>query len=79
MIADHPDVAEVAVAEVAGAAVSVVTAFVVLREGAAADATTLAAHAATRLADYKRPRAWVFLEELPRTASGKVLRRALRG
>ncbi|KPL53887.1 AMP-dependent synthetase [Prosthecomicrobium hirschii] len=78
-IADHPDVAEVAVAEVAGAAVSVVTAFVVLREGAAADATTLAAHAATRLADYKRPRAWVFLEELPRTASGKVLRRALRG
>ncbi|MFT5042198.1 MAG: acyl-coenzyme A synthetase/AMP-(fatty) acid ligase, partial [Hyphomicrobiaceae bacterium] len=30
-------------------------------------------------ADYKKPRSFEFLADLPRNASGKVLRRALRG
>lgn len=78
VIAMHPDVAEVAVAEVPTGEVSLVTAFVVLRAGAVPDAEALAAFTAGLLADYKRPRAWAFVEDLPRTASGKVLRRSLR-
>jgi len=33
---------------------------------------------ASRLADYKRPRAYVFMDELPKNAANKVLRRILR-
>ncbi|MEP9355251.1 AMP-binding protein [Xanthobacter sp. KR7-65] len=77
-LAAHPDVAEVAVAETQSGEVSVVTAFVVMQAGALADAAALAAFAAAHLAEYKRPRAYVFLDELPRTGSGKIMRRALR-
>lgn len=34
---------------------------------------------ASRLADYKRPRGYLFLDELPKTATNKVLRHVLRG
>jgi acyl-CoA synthetase (AMP-forming)/AMP-acid ligase II len=34
----------------------------------------LAAQASARLAGYKRPKQWVVLDELPRTATGKVQR-----
>jgi long-chain acyl-CoA synthetase len=37
----------------------------------------LRAHAAARLAPYKRPKQYVLVEQLPRTATGKLLRRAL--
>jgi len=77
-LADNPDVAEVAVAETLVGEVSLVTAFVVPRPGAPRDPAPYEAHAAGRLADYKRPRRWVFVDDLPRTPSGKVLRRALR-
>jgi benzoate-CoA ligase family protein len=56
-------------------------AFVVLRAGTAgtpALAAALQNFVRTRLADYKRPR-WVeFLDELPRTATGKIQRFKLR-
>ena len=77
-LADHPSVAEAAVVEVKSGEVSLITAFVVLNEGAAGDADALGHHVARHLADYKRPRAYVFVPELPHTPSGKVLRRALR-
>jgi len=32
----------------------------------------------SRLADFKRPRAYLFLEDLPKNATNKVLRRVLR-
>jgi acyl-CoA synthetase (AMP-forming)/AMP-acid ligase II len=51
-------------------------AFVVLDEPAAPEA--LAEFAAARLAGYKRPREIVVLDELPRLATGKLVRRALR-
>ena len=79
-IADHPSVAEVAVAEHAVRPdVTVIAAFVVSREGAARDAAAILAHAEQRLAAYKRPREVIFLDSLPRTANGKLLRRALGG
>jgi acyl-CoA synthetase (AMP-forming)/AMP-acid ligase II len=42
------------------------------------DLDGLAAHAAQRLAGYKRPRSWEVRAELPRTESGKLLKRELR-
>jgi long-chain acyl-CoA synthetase len=38
----------------------------------------LAAHVRSRLADYKVPREWELVDQLPRDPSGKVLKRLLR-
>ena len=38
----------------------------------------LAGHVRARLADYKVPREWELVDELPRDPSGKVLKRLLR-
>ncbi len=53
-------------------------AFVVLRPGHALTADEVGAHCREQLADYKRPRQVVFLDELPRNPTGKVLKRELR-
>ena len=47
-------------------------AFVVLAPGEAVDAAQLAAHLRERLAGYKIPRSFVFIDALPHTGSGKV-------
>jgi len=54
-----------------------VTARVVLRPGAAATGEELRAFAAERLARFKVPKAVELADELPRTESGKLLRREL--
>lgn len=77
-LAGAPGVAELAVAEHrVRADVSVIAAFVVPADGAAPDRDAILALAETRLAAYKRPREIFVLEALPRTANGKVMRRAL--
>ncbi|MEP0549097.1 MAG: AMP-binding protein [Rhodothermales bacterium] len=53
-------------------------AFVVLHDGAALDADALLAFARTGLAKYKVPKHVAFLDALPTSDSGKVLKRALR-
>lgn len=53
-------------------------AVVVLRTGATATAEELLAFCAEQLAKFKVPKAVQFLDELPRNASGKVLKRELR-
>ncbi|MFC7555820.1 class I adenylate-forming enzyme family protein [Pseudoroseomonas wenyumeiae] len=53
-------------------------AVVVLREEAALDLPTLQRHCRDRLAGFKVPRELVLMEALPRTPSGKVLKRQLR-
>lgn len=53
-------------------------AFVVLESGASADEDTLKAWVKENLARYKVPREIVFLDELPRNATGKVLKRELK-
>jgi long-chain acyl-CoA synthetase len=55
-----------------------VIAHVVLRPGATASAEELVAHCRERLAVYKAPHVVNLVDELPKTASGKVLRRELR-
>jgi fatty-acyl-CoA synthase len=52
-------------------------AFVVLAEGQDADEAALKDHVKVQLARYKVPREIVFLDELPRNATGKVLKREL--
>ena len=54
-----------------------VVATVVLRDGSAVVAEELRAHCAARLARFKVPKQIAFSRELPRTASGKLLRRQL--
>ncbi|MEU6406443.1 AMP-binding protein [Streptomyces sp. NPDC046985] len=76
----HPDVAEAAVVGRPDAARGqVAVAHVVLKEGAARDAEALRAHVKAELAPYKCPREIVFLDALPRTATGKLQRFLLRG
>ena len=55
-----------------------VTAVVVLRAGSGASADELRNHCAAMLAGYKVPKQIEFAAELPRTASGKLIRRELR-
>ncbi|MEV5298253.1 class I adenylate-forming enzyme family protein [Amycolatopsis methanolica] len=56
-----------------------VKAFVSLRPGFSVTAEELISFCRQRMAAYKYPRQVEFLEELPKTVSGKLLRRALRG
>ena len=78
-LSQHPDVAEVAVIGVPDARWGEsVKALVVPRAGSAPRPEELVAFARTRLAGYKLPRSVELVDELPRTASGKVLKRALR-
>jgi fatty-acyl-CoA synthase len=76
---EHGDVLDAAVVGMADERWGEVPkAFVVLRPGTAAAAEELIAYCAVRLAKFKVPQRVEFLEELPRTPSGKVLKRELR-
>jgi fatty-acyl-CoA synthase len=52
-------------------------AFIVSRPGATQDGEEIKLYVKTNLARYKAPRDVVFLDELPRNATGKLLRRVL--
>ncbi|HLL01126.1 MAG TPA: long-chain fatty acid--CoA ligase [Myxococcaceae bacterium] len=78
VMAGHPEVAEVAVIGVPDPKWGEVPrALVVPRAGTAPTAEQLLAYCQGRLARYKTPRTVRFVEALPRTAAGKVDRRAL--
>jgi acyl-coenzyme A synthetase/AMP-(fatty) acid ligase len=75
---DCPGVAEIAVGEYrARADLSIIAAYVVRMQGSVVDADTILAHAASRLAAYKSPKQVFFVDALPRSANGKLVRRAL--
>ncbi len=79
MLYEHSAVAECAVIgipdEYRG---ETVRAYVVLRAGRQTTAQELAEFCRERLAAYKVPRSIIFMEQLPKTASGKILRRELK-
>ncbi|MEU6406819.1 acyl-CoA synthetase [Streptomyces sp. NPDC046985] len=73
----HPEVAEAAVVGLPDERwIEAVTAFVVPRSEVAE--AELIAHVRQRLAPFKAPKRVVFVEALPRNASGKILKRELR-
>jgi acyl-CoA synthetase (AMP-forming)/AMP-acid ligase II len=78
-IEQHPDIFDVAVfgvpSEEWGEGVHAV---VVLAPGAELSDDDVMAFARQHLASYKVPRSISFLDELPRTGSGKILKRELR-
>lgn len=72
-LCDHPSVSEAAVIGVADDTWGEVgRAFVVLTPGEPVEAAQLTAHLRGRLAGYKIPRSYVFVDALPQTGSGKV-------
>lgn len=75
----HPDVADVAVIGVPSPRWGEeAKAIVVLRAGVRPDPDAIIAWARMRIARFKVPKTIDFVDALPRTASGKILRRSLR-
>jgi acetyl-CoA synthetase len=81
-LVDHPAVAEAAVVgrsdELTGEAIA---AFVTLRAGIEGDEALIAElreHVATKIGPIARPKSIVFTDDLPKTRSGKIMRRLLR-
>ena len=78
LLADHEAVVEVAVIGVEDEEFGQrLKAFVVLAEGTEVSVDDLKGHVKANLAAYKAPREIDFLDELPRNATGKVLKREL--
>ncbi len=55
-----------------------VTAFIVPREGHQIDPAALKSYLKTRLAPFKVPKAFVAIEEMPKSGAGKLLKREIR-
>jgi fatty-acyl-CoA synthase len=73
VLLEHPDVAECGViGQPDPKWDEVPVAYVILRAGCVANAETLKAHVSAQLARFKVPRDFVFVDDLPRTALGKV-------
>jgi acyl-CoA synthetase (AMP-forming)/AMP-acid ligase II len=79
LLAEHPAVSMSAVIGVPDDRMGEVgRAFVVLRPGASADEGELIAWSRRNMANYKVPRSFAVVDDLPRNASGKVLKTELR-
>ncbi|RFU20255.1 AMP-binding protein [Geodermatophilus marinus] len=79
VLAEHPAVRESAVVGVPDEKRGeTVKAYVSVVPGAAVTAEELIAHCRERMAAYKYPRQVEIIEELPKTVTGKILRRELR-
>lgn len=78
VLAAHPDVAMVGVgAQPDAKKGELAVAYIVPAEGRAPDAEAILAFCAKQLAAYKKPRRIVFVNALPTTSSGKIMRRKL--
>ena len=78
LIASHDDVEEVAIIGVSDLEWGQrLKAFVVLKPGAPLDEEAIKTHVKRGLASYKVPRDVVFIDALPRNATGKVMKRDL--
>ncbi|HEX9258240.1 MAG TPA: AMP-dependent synthetase, partial [Acidimicrobiales bacterium] len=75
----HPAVSEAAVIGVPDPTWGEnVTAVIVLKPGATATEAEVIGAVRDRLAGYKKPKKVIFVDELPKTVSGKIIKRELR-
>jgi long-chain acyl-CoA synthetase len=80
VLAEHPAVREAAVVGVPDEKRGeTVKAFVSLKPGASVTPEELITHCKERMSAYKYPRSIELIDELPKTVTGKILRRELRG
>lgn len=78
-VASHPAVAECAVIGIPDERWGeTIHAVIQLKPSAEADAALLEAHCRERIAGFKTPRSWAFVETLPKTAFGKIQKNQLR-
>ena len=79
VIAAHPAVAMVAVGGIPDPLKGeIAKAYVVLKPGSSVPADEIVSHCRRDLAAYKVPRAVAFVADLPKTSTGKIMRRALK-
>ena len=79
VVAGHPDVALVAVGSIPDEDKGeLAKAYIVPRTGATPDTDDIIAYCREHLAAYKVPRAVQFVDDLPKTSTGKVMRRELK-
>ncbi len=78
VIASHPDVAMVAVGPIPDAVKGeLAKAYIVLKQGSAPNHKQVLDFCRERLAAYKVPRDIQFIDDLPKTSTGKIMRREL--
>ena len=78
-LVSHPAVAEAAVVGANDATTGqAIIAYVTLRSGSDADITDLRNHVSTEIGPIAKPKTIYFTPELPKTRSGKIMRRLLR-
>jgi len=79
LLLTHPAVADAAVVgRLDDESGEIPVAFVVLREGGQASEDDIKEYVAANVAHYKQVREVVFTDAIPKSASGKILRRMLR-
>ena len=79
VVAGHPDVALVAVGSIPDEAKGeLAKAYIVPKTGVTPDSDSIIAYCREHLAAYKVPRAVQFVDDLPKTSTGKVMRRELK-
>ena len=78
VIAAHPDVAMVAVGSIPDEEKGeLAKAYIIAREGTEPDADMIIQYCREHLSSYKVPRAIQFVEDFPKTSTGKIMRRKL--
>jgi acetyl-CoA synthetase len=78
-LVSHPSVAEAAVVGATDATTGqAIVAYVILRSGLEVDETVLRNHVAHEIGAIAKPKAIYFTPDLPKTRSGKIMRRLLR-
>lgn len=77
-LTEHPKVLEVAVVGIADEHSGEVPKAFVVKKDSSLTVKELQGFASDRLTGYKRPQSYEFIDELPKTAVGKILRKSLR-
>lgn len=79
VLKEHPNILDAAVVGIPDSRQGEIPkAFIVLKAGHSKDAEDIKSFVAQRVAEYKRVKEIMFLDELPKSPSGKILRRVLK-